>query len=116
MTHVRVISCSSRNSAHAKFGLQLNPISYKLHTQHIEDNSAVRFACRLMMQGPGKLQQQVGSVLSAVLNAQWPVPRWPMHVFTAGACFCLLTSSICHLFGCCKLHISQVCVLSQLTE
>jgi adiponectin receptor len=28
-----------------------------------------------------------------------PVPRWPIFVFLAGACACLLASAVCHTFG-----------------
>ena len=37
----------------------------------------------------------------------WPITRWPMHAFTAGACLCLLLSSFCHLMGCCSFHNAQ---------
>lgn len=46
--------------------------------------------------------------LAAALEVTWPVPRWPIYVFTAGAMLCLLTSSVCHLFGCCAAHIAAV--------
>ncbi|KIY92811.1 Adiponectin receptor protein 2 [Monoraphidium neglectum] len=36
------------------------------------------------------------------------MPRWPVYVYFAGACVCLLTSCVCHLLGCCQRHISQV--------
>ncbi|XP_031483584.1 heptahelical transmembrane protein 1 [Nymphaea colorata] len=29
-----------------------------------------------------------------------PVTRWPLFVFLGGSMFCLLSSSLCHLFGC----------------
>ena len=41
-------------------------------------------------------------------DSKWPVSRWPMYVFTAGAMICLLTSSVCHVFGCCAAHIASV--------
>ncbi|GMJ15651.1 heptahelical transmembrane protein1 [Hibiscus trionum] len=35
-----------------------------------------------------------------------PVTRWPFFVFLAGSMFCLLSSSICHLFSCHSHHLS----------
>ncbi|KAI5067400.1 hypothetical protein GOP47_0017928 [Adiantum capillus-veneris] len=29
-----------------------------------------------------------------------PIPRWPFFIFLGGAMFCLLASSVCHLFTC----------------
>lgn len=49
-----------------------------------------------------QLQQQLSAVV------QWPMPRWPVYVYFAGACVCLLTSCVCHLLGCCAQHISQM--------
>ncbi len=49
-----------------------------------------------------QLQQQLSSTV------QWPMPRWPVYVYFAGACVCLLTSCVCHLLGCCQRHISQI--------
>jgi adiponectin receptor len=49
-----------------------------------------------------QLQQQLSAVV------QWPMPRWPVYVYFAGACVCLLTSSVCHLLGCCQRHVSQI--------
>lgn len=46
--------------------------------------------------------------LAVLLDARWPARRWPVHVFTAGAMACMLTSSVCHLFGCCAAHVSAV--------
>ncbi|KAK8543241.1 hypothetical protein V6N13_136230 [Hibiscus sabdariffa] len=34
------------------------------------------------------------------------VTRWPFFVFLAGSMFCLLSSSICHLFSCHSQHLS----------
>jgi adiponectin receptor len=48
------------------------------------------------------LQSQLGGVV------QWPVPRWPVYVYFAGAMVCLLTSCVCHLLGCCQKHISEM--------
>lgn len=52
------------------------------------------------------LNQQLQQQLSAVVR--WPMPRWPVYVYFAGACVCLLTSCVCHLLGCCARHIAQV--------
>lgn len=41
-------------------------------------------------------------------TSTWPVKRWPVYVFTAGAMFCMLTSSVCHLFGCCAAHVTRI--------
>ena len=46
--------------------------------------------------------------LAAALQVPWPITRWPIHVFTSGACLCLLLSSFCHLMGCCAYHNTQV--------
>ncbi|TYG87695.1 hypothetical protein ES288_A13G236300v1 [Gossypium darwinii] len=35
-----------------------------------------------------------------------PVTRWPFYVFLAGSMFCLLSSSICHLFSCHSHHLN----------
>jgi adiponectin receptor len=48
------------------------------------------------------LQQQLKPIL------QWPSPRWPVYVYFGGACVCLLTSSVCHLLGCCQKHIAEM--------
>ena len=55
------------------------------------------------------LHRALASVLSSDhAMVKWPVSRWPMYVFTAGAMICLLTSSVCHVFGCCAAHIASV--------
>ena len=56
---------------------------------------------------PG-LELRVFKTAAALLEVAWPVQRWPVYVFTAGAMLCLLTSTVCHLFGCCARHVSQV--------
>ncbi|KAK6248340.1 hypothetical protein QUC31_019905 [Theobroma cacao] len=35
-----------------------------------------------------------------------PVTRWPFYVFLGGSMFCLLSSSICHLFSCHSHHLN----------
>ncbi|KAL3158131.1 hypothetical protein ABBQ32_011728 [Trebouxia sp. C0010 RCD-2024] len=54
------------------------------------------------------LELRVFRAAAALLDITWPVQRWPVYVFTAGAMLCLLTSTVCHLFGCCARHVSQV--------
>ena len=54
------------------------------------------------------LEGRYAQLVAALSDAQWPTPRWPVHVFTAGAMTCLLTSSFCHLFGCCDWHWTKV--------
>lgn len=56
------------------------------------------------------LHSNLGSALRAQLApiVQWPVPRWPVFVYFAGACVCLLTSGVCHLLGCCQRHIAEM--------
>ncbi|GAX73700.1 hypothetical protein CEUSTIGMA_g1152.t1 [Chlamydomonas eustigma] len=38
---------------------------------------------------------------------RWPTVRWPTFVFMAGAMICLFLSSLCHLLGCCQVHITK---------
>ncbi|KAK9837509.1 hypothetical protein WJX81_007514 [Elliptochloris bilobata] len=54
------------------------------------------------------LEGRAAAAAASLLGAQWPAPRWPIHVFTGGAITCMLTSSACHLLGCCSFHISQL--------
>jgi adiponectin receptor len=59
------------------------------------------------------IANRAGVVQAALLQQlkpilQWPVPRWPVYVYFAGAMVCLLTSSTCHLLGCCKQHIAEM--------
>lgn len=46
--------------------------------------------------------------LASFAEVEWPARRWPVYVFLGGAMICLLTSSICHLLGCCAAHINLV--------
>ena len=47
------------------------------------------------------MQELEHSAVDAVLGQIPPtVARWPLFVFLAGACLCLLLSSVCHLFCC----------------
>ncbi|PNH08040.1 ADIPOR-like receptor [Tetrabaena socialis] len=54
----------------------------------------------------GRLNGLIQEALSDVLL--WPVPRWPVYVFLAGAMTCLLLSAVCHLFGCCSQHVARL--------
>jgi len=58
-------------------------------------------------EGLRDLEGRAAAAAARVLGARWPASRWPIHVFTAGAITCMLTSSVCHLLGCCSFHISQ---------
>ena len=40
--------------------------------------------------------------------AALPVPRWPVFVFMAGACSCLLLSAVCHTFGAMSARVNAV--------
>jgi hypothetical protein len=46
--------------------------------------------------------------LTDIINRSvvWPVPRWPLYVFMAGALACLFLSALCHLVACCSQHMS----------
>ena len=50
-----------------------------------------------------KLGTSMSSELLPDHHSSPPTARWPFFVFLAGSMFCLLTSSICHLF-CCHSH------------
>lgn len=70
-----------------------------------------RAACRVLdagWEGLRGLEGRAAATAASLLGAQWPTQRWPIHVFTGGAITCMLTSSVCHLLGCCSFHISQV--------
>jgi Haemolysin-III related len=56
----------------------------------------------------GDLEKRMAQSVAALLGAKWPVHRWPVYVFMAGAMICMLTSSVCHLLGCCDFHLTQV--------
>ncbi|CAN1317264.1 Heptahelical transmembrane protein 4 [Linum perenne] len=40
------------------------------------------------------------TIHNETLNVWTPITRWPFFAFMGGAMFCLLASSICHLFSC----------------
>ncbi|GMI84259.1 heptahelical transmembrane protein1 [Hibiscus trionum] len=39
-------------------------------------------------------------------SAVTPVTRWPFYVFLAGSMFCLMSSTVCHLFSCHSHHLN----------
>lgn len=45
-----------------------------------------------------------------ITSPETSVTRWPFYVFLAGSMFCLLSSSICHLF-CCHSHNLNIFLL-----
>eukprot|EP00884_Botryococcus_braunii_P007416 jgi/Botrbrau1/16676/Bobra.0068s0092.1 len=53
------------------------------------------------------LEQRLMRGVAGLLNVEWPAPRWPLYVFLSGCMFCLLSSSVCHLLGCCQAHVVQ---------
>ena len=69
---------------------------------------AVRRVLDAGWEGLRGLEGRAAATAASLLGAQWPAQRWPIHVFTGGAITCMLTSSVCHLLGCCSFHISQV--------
>jgi adiponectin receptor len=56
------------------------------------------------MSGYRGLELRVYKAAASLLDMDWPVKRWPIYVFTAGAMCCMLTSSVCHLLSCCEVH------------
>ncbi|KAL6756368.1 hemolysin-III related-domain-containing protein [Haematococcus lacustris] len=74
-------------------GLTASPLVASL----VAEGSAARAALAL------RQQLIVDAVRHLLL---WPTARWPVYVFCAGAMSCLLLSTVCHLLGCCKQHIS----------
>lgn len=46
------------------------------------------------------------TIKPAEMNVSSPVTRWPFFVFLGGSMFCLLSSSICHLFSCHSHHLN----------
>lgn len=41
-----------------------------------------------------------------ITSREMAAPRWPFYVFLSGSMFCLLSSSICHLFSCHSHHLN----------
>lgn len=52
-----------------------------------------------------ELEEVVASVAS-MLDKKLKAARWPVVVFTVGAMICMLTSSVCHLLGCCNRELA----------
>ncbi|CAL1359081.1 unnamed protein product [Linum trigynum] len=50
-------------------------------------------------------QQSIHRHLAAAADGT-PAARWPFYVFLAGSMFCLLSSTICHLFSCHSHHLN----------
>lgn len=48
------------------------------------------------------LREPLRQRLSPTLS--WPTHRQPLYTYMAAVMACLLTSSLCHLFGCCNKH------------
>ncbi|GAB2289173.1 hypothetical protein Dimus_023476 [Dionaea muscipula] len=46
------------------------------------------------------------SVSTALMMTEKLAVRWPFYVFLSGSMFCLLSSSICHLFSCHSYHLN----------
>ncbi|KDD76029.1 hemolysin-III-like protein [Helicosporidium sp. ATCC 50920] len=64
---------------------------------------------RLASYGTDRLAEADAALHRAVANlldAQWPIRRWPVYVFLGGAIACMFISSLCHLLGCCAEHIA----------
>lgn len=66
-------------------------------TDNVQDN---------LQHATDSLNAKLTSVITPLL--QWPTVRWPVYVYMAGAMICLLTSSVCHLFGCCKKDVHHM--------
>jgi len=90
-------------SGKAKLAEKGAAIEEKLTTLGSEVSS---FSSVALHEAETALHNALASVLSP--GSKWPVSRWPMYVFTAGACLCLLTSAVCHVFGCCAAHIASM--------
>ena len=54
-------------------------------------------------QAPVALRVWLREVVSR--SVMWPVPRWPLYLFMAGAMICLAASAFCHLLACCSRHV-----------
>lgn len=78
--------------------------------QHVQDaaRSLLEQAQGEQHDGRGPGAAALDAWLHAVVSksVMWPVPRWPLFVFMAGAMACLLLSATCHLLGCCNRHIA----------
>ncbi|KAG1675582.1 hypothetical protein FOA52_014170 [Chlamydomonas sp. UWO 241] len=79
-----------------------------------EISEGVRMIQEGFSEGVHSIKDAVGHLAPLELHTAvsgmlcWPTPRWPTYVYMAGAMTCLLTSSVCHLLGCCQKHISQL--------
>ncbi|KAK8933217.1 hypothetical protein KSP39_PZI015273 [Platanthera zijinensis] len=92
------------------------PITAGNHSPLIQPNSsssssshAVMIPSSLMLFDGGFYRANYtteSSSSSSALPQQLSVSRWPFYLYLAGAMFCLLTSSACHLLSC---HSSATC-------
>ncbi|CAI0393438.1 unnamed protein product [Linum tenue] len=63
----------------------------------------------ILEQGSGKEEESLSNLLlGPLLSPQPAITRWPFYIFMGGAMFCLLSSSICHLFSCHSQRMSYI--------
>jgi len=53
------------------------------------------------------LEEAILGRIEDLERAEWTVARWPVLIFIAAACFCMVMSALCHSLYCCAKHISQ---------
>lgn len=56
--------------------------------------------CVFLMAMQHSVKEEAVNMIAPLLLAKPPISRWPFFAFLGGAMFCLLASSICHLFSC----------------
>jgi adiponectin receptor len=79
------------------------------HKLHAVESSLQHSAAHLgsgLAERAGALQGVLRQQLRPIVT--WPTPRWPVYIYFAGACVCMLTSGVCHLLGCCSQHIAEM--------
>lgn len=69
------------------------------HHSNTESESCCRLIQNKSTRNMKSMESAIYQGLVSIVDLQWPAKRWPIHVFTFGAMFCLTTSTICHLFG-----------------
>lgn len=52
------------------------------------------------------VKEEVGNIIAPLMVR--PITRWPFFAFLGGAMFCLLSSSVCHLFSCHSERLSYI--------
>jgi len=82
--------------------------SAALHGLEDAAADAARETTRVLEQQVHALHAQLVSTPENVEMPHEPAPRWPMYVFMAGACICLLFSSTCHTLACCGARVSSI--------